>query len=96
MDLLRGAMFDKLTVHEFFKRFPSDDACLDHLMEVRFGLRQDCRACGVEATFHRLSERRAYVCSRCGHHVYPCAGRSPPVTIWWNPAWRDPIIRPAG
>jgi transposase len=67
-------MFDRLTVHEFFRRFPSDDACLDHLMEVRFRLRHDCRACGVEATFHRLSERKAYVCSRCGHHVYPCAG----------------------
>ena len=28
-------MFHKLTVSEFFRRFPDDDACLAHLMEVR-------------------------------------------------------------
>ena len=62
-------MFDKLTVHEFFRHFPDDDGCLEHLMEVRFGLRHECGKRGVEATFHRLSDRKAYVCSRCGHHV---------------------------
>ena len=67
-------MSAKLTVREFFQQFPSDDACLEHVMEVRYGLRHACGKCGQDATFHRLSERKAYVCSRCGHHVYPCAG----------------------
>ena len=26
------------TIVEFMNRFPSDDACLEHLMDVRFGL----------------------------------------------------------
>lgn len=66
---------DKLTVRQFFKRFPDDQACLTHIMEVRFGLRHDCRKCGVvDATFHKISDRRAYACSQCGDHVYPCAG----------------------
>jgi hypothetical protein len=64
----------KLTVRDFFKRFPTDDACLEHVMNVRYGLRHVCEACGVEATFHRLSKRKAYCCAQCGHHVYPCAG----------------------
>jgi transposase-like protein len=66
---------DKLTVRQFFKRFPDDQACLTHIMEVRFGLRHDCRKCGVvDATFHKMSDRRAYACAHCGDHVYPCAG----------------------
>lgn len=66
-------MADKITVRDFFNDFPTDDACLDHIMEVRYGMRHPCRKCGQEATFHRVSERRAYACSRCGDHVYPCA-----------------------
>ncbi|MGH7091357.1 MAG: IS1595 family transposase [Stellaceae bacterium] len=62
------------SVREFFARFPSDDACLEHVMAVRYGLRHACGHCGVESTFHRLTERPAYSCAHCGAHVYPCAG----------------------
>ena len=65
---------EKLTVRQFFARFPDDQACLNHVMEVRHGLRHVCRKCGVDATFHKMTERRAYACSACGDHVYPCAG----------------------
>lgn len=67
-------MSEKLTVRELFHRFPTDDACLDHVMTVRFGMRHTCQACLADATFHRLASRKAYSCSYCGHHVYPCAG----------------------
>ena len=62
------------SVREFFAAFPDDDTCLNRIMEVRYGLRHDCEACGKEATFHKLAERRAYSCAQCGDHVYPCAG----------------------
>ena len=65
---------EKLTVRQFFARFPDDDACLNHVMEVRHGLRHVCRACGEDTTFHKITGRRAFACSRCGDHVYPCAG----------------------
>ena len=71
------ARIDKLgrmTVREFFERYPTDDACLEHIMEVRYGLRHVCGACGVEGTFHKLTGRRAFSCASCGDHVYPCAG----------------------
>jgi transposase len=68
------AMSGKLTVKEFFKRFPDDDACLERLMDVRYGLTHECRSCGVLSTFHRLSDRKAYSCANCANHVYPQAG----------------------
>jgi transposase-like protein len=76
------------SVREFFARFPNDDACLEHIMDVRYGLRNVCQACAQEGTFHRLSKRPAYSCARCGHHVYPCAGTifqdsRTPLQIWF-------------
>ncbi len=62
------------SVREFFEQFPTDDACLERIMQVRFGLRHVCEECGVETTFHKLTERKAYCCAQCGYHLYPCAG----------------------
>ncbi len=67
-------MTKTMTVRQFFQRFPDDEACLRHVMEVRYGLRHTCRKCKTEATFHRMSDRRAFACSQCGDHVYPTAG----------------------
>jgi transposase len=77
------------SVRQFFARFPNDDACLDHVMTVRFGMRHTCRKCGVvDATFHRLANRKAYSCAHCGDHLYPCAGTvfqdsRTPLTVWF-------------
>jgi transposase len=65
----------EFSVREFFQRFPDDDACLAHIMQVRFGgTRFDCQSCGVvNASHHKLTKRRTFVCSACGHHVNPTA-----------------------
>lgn len=79
----------KLTVRQFFARFPDEDTCLEHVMSVRFGLRHVCRKCGKDSTFHRLANRpRAYSCSHCGDHVYPTAGTvfqdtRTPLQLWF-------------
>ena len=52
-------MTEKLTIREFFTRFPTDDACLEHVMEIRYGLRRLCGNCSVESTFHRIAKRKA-------------------------------------
>jgi transposase len=62
------------SVREFFADFPNDDACLQRVMEVRYGLRHVCKDCEKEATFHKLANRPAYSCAQCGAHVYPCSG----------------------
>jgi len=69
-----GMVSSKLTVREFFQRFPDEETCLVHVMQVRYGLRHVCEVCGAEANFHRLTNRRAWSCGECGDHVYPCAG----------------------
>jgi hypothetical protein len=46
---------EKLTVRQFFARFPDDDACLNHVMEVRYGMRHVCRKRGKDATFHKIT-----------------------------------------
>lgn len=79
----------KFGVREFFKRFPDENACLQHVMDVRFGVRHTCRKCGViEATFHKIADRKAYACAHCGDHLYPCAGTifkdsRTPLQIWF-------------
>lgn len=67
-------MAKQLTIREFFKQYPNDGVCLDHIMTVRYGMRHECQKCGVDATFHRMSRTRAYACSQCGAHLFPCAG----------------------
>lgn len=64
----------KLTVQQFFKQFPSDDACLEHLMKVRYGLEGDCPKCGAQTKFSRVRSQRAYACQWCGWHTYPSVG----------------------
>jgi hypothetical protein len=77
------------SVREFFARFPTDDACMVHVMVVGYGLRHTCRKCGtVDATFHRLANRKAYACAHCGDNLYPCAGSilqdtRTPLRVWF-------------
>ena len=62
------------SARDFFAEFPTDEACLTRVMEVRYGLRHVCGHCGKDATFHKIDGRRAYACAACGEHVYSCAG----------------------
>jgi predicted RNA-binding Zn-ribbon protein involved in translation (DUF1610 family) len=63
------------TRKQFDARFPTDDACLDHLMQVRYGRRFECPKCGKLSTFYRVKARRSYECEwRCGNQIYPTAG----------------------
>jgi transposase len=62
------------SVREFFERFPTEESCLEHLMEIRHGLRHQCAKCGIVSTFHRLADRPAYTCAHCGANMHPCAG----------------------
>jgi transposase len=62
---------------EFMREFPDDRACLDYLWRQRFapdGAHADCPKCGVTRKFHRVTDRPAYDCDTCGHHIHPTAG----------------------
>jgi len=67
-------MTTQLTVQEYFESFPSDDACLDYLMKLRYGEVIDCPKCGKHREFTRLKKMPAYACPSCGNHIHPMAG----------------------
>ncbi|MBX3706213.1 MAG: IS1595 family transposase [Pseudomonadales bacterium] len=78
----------KFTVKDFFKQFPDDDACLEHLMETRFGKSFECPKCAKESKFHRLANLPAYSCQYCGHHIHPMVGTPfaksrTPLQLWF-------------
>ena len=62
-----------LPVQQFFRRFPDDDACLEHLFSLRYGDDPACPRCGEPGRLHRLTKLPAYTCN-CGHHIHPMAG----------------------
>lgn len=67
-------MAKQFTVTDFFKRFPDDDTCLDHLMKIRYGFELDCPKCEKHGKFSRIRKVKAYQCAFCGHHIHPMAG----------------------
>ena len=76
------------TVQEFFATFPTDEACLEHLMMLRFGNPLYCPKCGSEGQFTKLKKVPAYACPTCGHHVHPMVGTpfersSTPLQKWF-------------
>ena len=66
-------MAKALTIQDFFKRFPDDAACLEHLFQLRFGPEFPCPKCGEIGKFRKLAKQPAYTCN-CGHHVHPMQG----------------------
>ncbi len=58
-------------VRQFFQKFPNDEACLQHLFDVRFGQGHECPKCKREAKWYRLTNEQAFSCQWCGHHIHP-------------------------
>jgi len=67
-------MAKTLNVQGFFKMFPGDDACLEHLMKLRHGEVIECPKCLKTGHFTRLKKLPAYTCQWCGHHIHPMVG----------------------
>lgn len=79
----------QMTLKQFQNRFPDDDACLEHLKQVRYGEKHKCKSCGKQATYYRVSTRRSYSCEHCGNQIYPTAGTPfentrTPLTDWFH------------
>ena len=63
-----------LTIREFFAQFPSDESCLEHLFEARFGQGHVYPKCQRKANWYRIKAERAYSCQWCGNHLHPTVG----------------------
>jgi len=62
------------TIAQFFKQFPDDETCLNHLFEIRFGQGFTCPSCERPSKWFRIKAERAYSCQFCGHHLHPTVG----------------------
>ena len=57
----------------FLDEFPDDKACLDYLMQLRFGELITCPKCKRTGKFHKIRKIPAYACQWCGYHLHPMA-----------------------
>lgn len=78
----------QMTIREFFKKFPDDEICLNHIFEVRFGQGHVCPKCEKASKWHRIKAERAYSCQWCGHHLHPTVGTPfeksrTPLQLWF-------------
>ncbi|MGD9470750.1 MAG: IS1595 family transposase [Novosphingobium sp.] len=62
------------SIAAFFKQFPNDEACLQHLFDIRFGQGFECPKCERASKWFRIKAERAYSCQWCGHHLHPTVG----------------------
>ncbi|MCW3849393.1 IS1595 family transposase [Sphingomonas sp. LB-2] len=62
------------TLRQFQDRFPTEESCLDHLFQVRYGSNFDCPKCNRPAKYSRVKARRSYQCNWCANQLYPTAG----------------------
>ncbi|MBR0554045.1 transposase [Stakelama marina] len=43
-----------LTTAQFFRQFPDDETCLQHLFDVRFGQGFECHSCERPSNWYRI------------------------------------------
>ncbi|MDR7103047.1 IS1595 family transposase [Croceicoccus sp. BE223] len=77
-----------LTTAQFFRKFPDDETCLQHLFDVRFGEGFTCPKCDRPSKWFRIKAERAYSCQWCGHHLHPTVGTPfektrTPLQLWF-------------
>ena len=75
-------------VRQFFQQFPTDESCLEHLFNVRFGQGHTCPKCDRDAKWYPLKSEKAYSCQWCGHHIHPMVGSifeksRTPLQLWF-------------
>jgi transposase-like protein len=67
-------------VLEFFREFPDDETCLQHIWRKRFapdGERAFCERCETDRVFKRYEtaqKRPCWFCQTCGHRIHPLVG----------------------
>ncbi len=79
----------KYTILDFQRDFPTDDACLEHLKNLRWPNGIECAKCQRITKHYKIKSRPAYACDICGTHVYPQAGTvlqdtRTPLRLWFH------------
>lgn len=82
------AQQEAMTLKRFQEKFHSDDACREHLFQIRWPNGFCCPKCEHDA-FYFLESRKLYQCTRCKHQTSVTAGtimhksHTPLLTWFW-------------
>jgi len=81
------AQQEAMTLKKFQEKFSSDDACRQHLFQIRWPNGFRCPKCGHDA-YYVLESRKLYQCTRCKHQASVTAGTimhksHMPLRIWF-------------
>ncbi|MBS1723156.1 MAG: IS1595 family transposase [Armatimonadetes bacterium] len=81
-------MKPRYTLRDFQTAFPTEDACLEWLVEFLYPQGIPCPNCEKVTKHHKLKNRKAYSCDVCGHQAHPTAGTiyhksSTPLSSWF-------------
>ena len=79
----------KFTLKDFYKMYPTDDACLDYLRNEFYPEVIKCQHCGRDAKFYQITKRKLTVADYCGYQILSSRQalifhKSPtPLTVWF-------------
>ena len=78
----------KYTLKQFNEKYPSDDICLDRILEGRYPNGITCPVCQKVTHYYRRTGRKSYACEFCGNEISPTAGTifdhsSTPLRSWF-------------
>lgn len=78
----------KYTIKDLQRDFPTDEACLEYLMNFFYPNGTPCKKCQKITKHYRVKSRPSYSCDMCGNHVHPTADTifhksSTPLTLWF-------------
>lgn len=78
------------TASDFGRRFSSEQACWDYLVQLRWPGGFRCSRCGGKQAW--LTARKLFHCQRCGHEVSVTAGTvlqdtRKPLRLWFQVMW---------
>lgn len=65
---------ERYTIARFNDDFPSEGACLEHVLGIVYPDGIVCRTCAQVRPHHKLSGRKAWSCDYCRTQVFPLAG----------------------
>lgn len=81
-------MKTKLSLRSFRSKYGTHVQCLEAVKQMQFPEPHACPKCKTVQKFYPVTNRTAYACNSCGHHIYPLAGTifeksTTPLDLWF-------------
>lgn len=81
-------MIKKFSLKTFLRKYPTDEACLEEIKNIRWPDGIICPNCKKITPFYKISNRTAYSCGACRFQVFPLAGTifeksTTPLRFWF-------------